>query len=674
MANYIITNNRKFFDAIGKYNFCTLEEMQLTKHIAVDSETTSLNPREGDMFAIQIGTGKNNYLIDMQTHNNGIKFEEVIPYLEGRTLIGQNFTFDLTFMYAHGFYPEKVMDTFIASKILYNGYPGSFRHGFAYIMERELGIDYDKSEQKNIHVTQLKTKKSIQYCFNDVDRLVELMLHLWNKIKNGGFELTAKLHFEYIKGLAYMENCGVPLDTTMWQSKMKFDIEQLVIKEKKVIEYIYENAPKFQDNQVDMFDTSIKILPKLSSNKQMIPVFKYFDINVITDEGKESIGEDQINKSDHEFVGIWLDYKHAQHSVSNFGQTILDKVVDGRIYTSFNPILDTARISTRKGGINFLNFPANKETRECIRAKDGYKMIVSDYDGQENSVGADLHQDPMMLKSLFDGLDLHCAFAKLLFPDELAELDDAEIISKHKDKRDYSKAPRFLFAYGGSAYTLHVQKNIPLKEAYRIENLFQKDLHPGVYEWGDKVLKAAIKVGYIESAGGFKLHLPYFDDFKKNQAKVESLSREFWQDYKKGKNKYKERFDEEGNVDMEDELTYQEKLYLEWKSVVSNAAKTRSKYMRLCLNNPIQTTSDHQTKLAVVYLFNHIKKNGHLGLAKICNVPHDEIVLEVVDHLVDEYQEVLGDCMRRAGDYFLTSGLLKMGAEANVGLDWYEAK
>lgn len=672
MSNFIITNNKEFFEEIGNYNFCNLEDMVLPKHLAVDSETTSLNPREGDMFAVQIGTGKNNYLIDMQTHNDGIKFEEVIPYLKGKTLIGQNFAFDMTFFYAHGFYPEKVMDTFIASKLLYNGYPGYFRHGFAYIMERELDIIYDKTEQQNIHNTQLRTKKSIQYCFNDVDRLVELMHVLWKKIVTGGYELTAKLHFEYIKGLAYMENCGMPIDIDMWGSKMQYDIEQLAIKEREVIKYVYEHLPKFQDNQVDMFSTVNKILPKLSSPKQMIPVFETFEINVINDEGKQSIKEDQINKSDHEFVDIWLGYKHAQHNVNNFGQSILDKVHDGRIYTSFNPILDTARISTRKGGINFLNFPANKETRECVKAKNGYKMIVSDYEGQENSVGADLHQDPMMLQSIFDGLDLHCAFAKMLFP-ELMSLSDKEIVEKHNDKRKQAKSPRFAFAYGGTGYTVAKNQNIPIEEGNRIESLF-KELHSGVYKWGEEVYKEAVKVGYIESAGGFKLHLPYFDDFKTDKAKVESLSRTFWADYKAGKNTYRSRIGEDGVADLTNELDYQEKLYLSWKTKVSNVAKTRSRYMRLCLNNPIQTTSAHQTKLAVVYLFQHIQKNNHLDQVKLCNVPHDEIVLEVKDELVEEYQEVLGDCMRRGGDYFLQSGKLKMGAEANVGLNWYEAK
>ena len=43
--NYIITNNRPFFEKIGKYNYCSLEDMVLPDVIAFDSETTSLAPR-----------------------------------------------------------------------------------------------------------------------------------------------------------------------------------------------------------------------------------------------------------------------------------------------------------------------------------------------------------------------------------------------------------------------------------------------------------------------------------------------------------------------------------------------------------------------------------------------------------------------------------------------------
>lgn len=137
--------------------------------------------------------------------------------------------------------------------------------------------------------------------------------------------------------------------------------------------------------------------------------------------------------------------------------------------------------------MNTLNLPANKRTRECIEAKEGYQMIVCDYDGQETRVGADITGDEAMIDSIVNGSDLHCAFARVLYP-ELEELSDEEIIKEHKDKRTAAKAPRFAFAYGANAYTIHVNEGIPLKEAKIIEDAY-KNLHAGIYEWGDKNYK-----------------------------------------------------------------------------------------------------------------------------------------------------------------------------------------
>ena len=52
--NYIITKNIKFFEKIGKFNYCKLEDMILPEVLAVDTETTSLKPILGDIFAIQM--------------------------------------------------------------------------------------------------------------------------------------------------------------------------------------------------------------------------------------------------------------------------------------------------------------------------------------------------------------------------------------------------------------------------------------------------------------------------------------------------------------------------------------------------------------------------------------------------------------------------------------------
>lgn len=668
--NYIITKTPKFFEKIGQFNFCQLEDMILPEVLAVDTETTELKAIIGNIFAIQIGTGVDNYLI--HCYDDNFIPQDIIPYLENKTLIGHNLTFDLGFFYKYGFYPNRVKDTFIASKILYNGIK-MYRHDFGTVFERELGINYDKSEQKNINKIKLSTSKSIEYCFNDVDRLIELHTYLETKIIEGGFQDTYNLHCEYIKALAYMEQCGVPLSKEKWLQKIELDKQVLKEKEQFVSHYITKNLPQFHQQQLDLFNTEPILGLDLCSPKQMIPVFQALKINCIDDEGKDSISENVIKKTKHEFVNIWLEYQSAKHDVTTFGNNIFEKVIDGRIYTGYNPILDTARISSRKGDVNTLNLPANQRTRECIVAKPGFKMIVSDYEGQETRVGADITGDEAMIDSIINGSDLHCAFARVLYP-ELQELSDEEITKDHKAKRNASKSPRFCFQFGGTGYTLALNENLPVKEGMRIEGLF-KQLHSGIYEYGDKKLQEAIKLGYIESTMGFKLHLPDFERFKELQIKVEQISKREWELYREGKEESQklEKAKEQKRVyEIQKKSSFD--FYSKNKSFISRFFKLKSQYYRLCLNNPTQTTAAHQTKLAACMLFDFIKQNNHLGKAKLCIIPHDEFVMEVVDELVELYQEKLGYFMRKAGNKFINNPLIKMNADANSGENWYQAK
>ena len=65
--NYIITKNKKYFEKIGKYNYCDLTDLILPDIIGIDTETNGLQPRHYELFCVQIGTGDNNYIIDLYT-------------------------------------------------------------------------------------------------------------------------------------------------------------------------------------------------------------------------------------------------------------------------------------------------------------------------------------------------------------------------------------------------------------------------------------------------------------------------------------------------------------------------------------------------------------------------------------------------------------------------------
>lgn len=674
--NYIITKNPAHFEKIGQFNFCSIEKLKdLPKKIAFDSETTGLEARYHDMFCCQIGTGKDNFIVDMYVGKDCYTFEDVIPYIEGKILVGHNITFDLSFMYKHNFWPKEVRDTMIASKIIHNGkreYLGThmvpWRHDFGTVMERELNLVYDKDEQKTIHIVKLSRKSTIEYSFNDVDRLLELEAFMYDKIEKRGYKPTYILNCQFTRALAYIESCGLPISRERWLIKMEADNYNQRLWSDFITEFIFDHLPEFRINQYDLFEERKDINVSLTSTKQMINVFKAFKIPIIDKDGKESIAEDVISKSKHEFVKLWLCFQEVNHRVTTFGKSIYDKIQpDSRIYTNFNPAVETARLATRKGDINFLNFPADDMTRGCFVPTEGHDLIVCDWEGQENVISADLSGDEAMTASVVDGACLHCAFARMLFP-EIAHCSDKEIKTKHKDKRKAAKSPRFAFNYGGNAFTIHTNEGIPLAEAKKIEEAF-KELHKGVFAWGDIELDKALKTGYIESVDGWKLHLEFFDSYKSHQRFVNNITKDEWITYRIGKEEYNKWKEDETYVI---EHPHCVEFFNEKKIIVSKYYKQRGGYYRQALNNPVQTRGAHMLKRAVLNLFNWIVDSGYQWQIRIANIVHDEIVVEATHERAEEARQMVEHFMIEAGNHYLTN--LKIKASANIGQSWAEAK
>ncbi len=447
--NYIITNREDYFKG---YNFCNLEEVVLPDKIAIDTESDGLKCihtktgfKGATLFAIQIGTGSNNYLFDLE---GGIDPKDILKLCKGKILVLQNAMFDLRFFFKHGFIPYKVLDTMLASKILYNGgKDGVYTHNFGAIMKRELGITYDKQNQKRIAYIKLSNNSVIQYCFNDVDKLLKLEQVLANKLRANSQYEAYVVQSDATLPLAYMEMCGMPLSSDRWLSKIKKDEKDLLDVEESLKIYIISKFDEYRVKQMDLFSSEVKLSLNLNSAKQMIPVFEKLDINILDDKGKKSLNDKVTARSSkHEFVKMWRRRQKIQKALSTFGYGILDKAIEGRIYTSFNPMVDTSRISCRKGGINFLNFPRNKATRMSFLANEGFLMVGADYSNQEVFCGGDLHHDAATLKSILDGDCLHCAFARVLYP-ELKNLSDKVIKLEHPDKRQDAKSPRFNLKY-----------------------------------------------------------------------------------------------------------------------------------------------------------------------------------------------------------------------------------
>ena len=663
MDRILITRSQDYFRGKHSGRFAGLDILsELPKVIAVDTETTGKWAYKERMFSIQIGTRTKSYLVDLES----IPFKEVIPYLEGKQLVGHNLIFDLGFFYREGYFPEKVFDTFVVSRILYNNKDRIHTHNLGAVVKRELGVELDKSIQKNIHKLKLSQPKAIEYAFADVEYLLPLKDVLVKKVIANGQEKTVLLHNEWVLAQAYMEQCGLPINKKKWIEFAKRNKEELKKIDSEIIDIIVSKFPEYKDNQMDLFGgEEQKILINLNSDEQVLEVLHKFGLNPVDEKEKPSMKRDVLKKINHPLAKLLVKRSKVLNRVNAFGESFLRTYHNGRVYSNYDPLKKSARISNWKEkddenkGAPTLTLPKTDEIRDMVEANDGFCIVSSDYEGQENVVGADLHKDKVMLDSVLNGADLHCALARVIFP-ELKDFDDDTIKKEYKDKRTYSKSPRFALAYGGDWRTLHINNGMTEDEAKRVEKAF-RELHSGMYSWATCIMNKAIEVGYIESAWGFRIYLPDYDWFTDIRYDVENID---WDRYKRGKELYwnGDRYD--------DDAIY----YSQMKNKVSKYFKLKDDYFKMALNIIIQSTSAHQTKLAVVWLFKYIKKRGHLWKARIALSMHDEIVLEVAEGLCDEYKRVLEDAMKKAGNVFLTSGLVEMKAEAKIGKTWKETK
>ena len=98
------------------------------------------------------------------------------------------------------------------------------------------------------------------------------------------------------------------------------------------------------------------------------------------------------------------------------------------------------------------------------------------------------------------------------------------------------------------------------------------------------------------------------------------------------------------------------------------ARKAKGEISRKSQNFPIQGSSSDISKYALILVFKEILKQNLLNVVLIGNFVHDEIVLDVPEHLAEEWAIILQDCMEQAGKPFCP--IIPLKAEAVISDYW----
>jgi ribonuclease D len=188
--------------------------------VALDLETTGLDPRKDSIRLLSLATKVATYIVDCQS----VDPVELLPILTEATVVAHNALFDLWFLSTLGFEPGRVADTMILSQLLYAGSKveplkrGQTSHSLDSVAQRELRLELDKTHQSSDWGGTL-TPEMIEYAARDVEVLLPLYEILKAKIEEAGLTHAAEIEHRALPAVVWMSSAGVPVDADGWREQ-----------------------------------------------------------------------------------------------------------------------------------------------------------------------------------------------------------------------------------------------------------------------------------------------------------------------------------------------------------------------------------------------------------------------------------------------------------------------
>ncbi len=216
-----------------------------------------------------------------------------------------------------------------------------------------------------------------------------------------------------------------------------------------------------------------------------------------------------------EFINPLLEYREVEKLRGTYGQGLLDAVQkDERIHATFQQaVARTGRLSSENPNLH--NIPVRSESGRVFRtafvARAGCELMVADYNQIELRCIAHLANDPGLIQSFIDGIDIHNATAARVF-----SIDSQKVTH---DQRSQAKMVSYGLAYGMEAYGLSQRLAIGVEEATGILNAYF-DAFPAVRQYMDDTVVEARKNEGTVTLFGRRRPIPELrsDNFRVRQA------------------------------------------------------------------------------------------------------------------------------------------------------------
>ena len=484
-----------------------LKEAEESGEIAIDTETTSLDPHIASLVGISLSTkiGKACYMPLGHKNAKCLNKEKIIkklkPILEDKSIkkIGQNIKFDFIILRYQGIEMNSMEDTMLMSYVLD---AGKNRHNMDTLSEIHLNHkpiafkDIVGSGKKEINFSEVEVNKAMNYAAEDADITYRLFKIFQKNLKLEKliniYELFEK---PLIKILAEMEINGIKVDSLFLESlSKKFD---------KKIRKLENDIYKIANKEFNI--GSPKQLGEIIYNDLKIAVLKRTKKGSFATSA--SVLEDLSFKG-HKFPKLILDWRQVSKLKNTYTDSLREHINDKtkRVHTSFLlAATTTGRLASSDP--NLQNIPIKsedgKEIRKAFIAEKGYTLISADYNQIEMRILADLADVKELKKAFKNDEDIHSLTASQVFNIDINKVD--------QDTRRKAKAINFGIIYGISQYGLAKQIMVSNNEAESfLKSYFLK--FPEIKEYMNSTIKFCRKAGYVNNIFGRRSYISGIND------------------------------------------------------------------------------------------------------------------------------------------------------------------
>ena len=475
--------------------------------IAVDTETSSLNPQEADLVGISICYEANQAFYIPLEHLERTELKKDLVLKKLKTIledasikkVGQNIKYDFIIFKNHGIELTSLDDTMLLS---YTLDAGNNRHNMDTLSELHLGhktISYKEivgTGKKQLNFSEVDLKSATEYAAEDADVTLRLYDILSARVYSEKLEkIYEAFEKPMIKILSKLETSGIKVDDVYLKKLSKKFEERLI----KIEKEIYKISGK------EFNIGSPKQLGEIIYNELKIAKLKKTKKGSLATSAK--ILED-LALTGHKFPNLVLEWRQVSKLKSTYTDALQDHISKKtkRVHTSFLlAATNTGRLASSDP--NLQNIPIKtsdgKEIRKAFVAEKNNLLISADYNQIEMRILADIADVKELKKAFKNNQDIHSLTASQVF--------DVPIAKVTEDFRRKAKAINFGIIYGITQYGLAKQISVSNEEALSFINAYFKKF-PEIKDYMNTTIKICRNQGFVTNIFGRRIHLRGIND------------------------------------------------------------------------------------------------------------------------------------------------------------------